>query len=81
LIKKLFLEFKDVQAFDDSKKHSTEYLCKVYGISTKNNVDPSALITKYRNELTQLGMKLITENPQFANMYYLVFAGLLKENK
>jgi hypothetical protein len=39
------------------------------------------LNTKYRNELTQLGVKLMTENPQFSNMYYLVFAGLLKENK
>jgi hypothetical protein len=39
------------------------------------------LNTKYRNELTQLGQQLITQNPQFANMYYLVFAGLLKENK
>lgn len=39
------------------------------------------LNSKYRDELTQLGVKLMTDNPQFANMYYLVFAGLLKENK
>lgn len=39
------------------------------------------LNTKYRNELTTLGRSLVNKNPQFANMYYLVFANLLKENK
>lgn len=39
------------------------------------------LQTMYRQQLTQLGQQLINQNPQFANMYYLVFANLLKENK
>jgi hypothetical protein len=39
------------------------------------------LNTKYRNDLTTLGRSLVNQNPQFANMYYLVFANLLKENK
>lgn len=39
------------------------------------------LNVKYRNELTSLGQRLVQQNPQFANMYYLVFANLLKENK
>lgn len=38
------------------------------------------LNTKYRNELQTLGFQLMDRNPQFANMYYLVFANLLKEN-
>jgi hypothetical protein len=39
------------------------------------------LNSKYRNELQTLGFQLMDRNPQFANMYYLVFANLLKENK
>ncbi len=39
------------------------------------------LNVKYRNELKSLGQRLVQQNPQFANMYYLVFANLLKENK
>jgi hypothetical protein len=37
--------------------------------------------TLMRNELTSLGEKLMTENPDFIPMYYGVFAGILKESK
>ena len=37
--------------------------------------------TLMRNELTLLGEKLMTENPEFSRMYFGVFAGILKENK
>jgi hypothetical protein len=37
--------------------------------------------TLMRNELVALGEKLILENPEFARMYYGVFAGILKETK
>lgn len=39
------------------------------------------LPTLLRNELTSLGEKLMTENPDFIPMYYGVFAGILKESK
>jgi hypothetical protein len=37
--------------------------------------------TLMRDELTSLGEKLMTENPDFIPMYYGVFAGILKESK
>ena len=39
------------------------------------------LPTLMRNELTALGEKLMTENPDFIPMYFGVFAGILKESK
>ena len=52
--KKLHLTFKDVKEADPSRKHSVEFLCKVYGITTNQNIDPTALIAKYRSELNEL---------------------------
>ena len=39
------------------------------------------LPTLMRDELTALGEKLMTENPDFIPMYFGVFAGILKESK
>ena len=50
---KLYNEFKDVGDFDSSKKHHLEILFKAYGIVTNNNVDPNALIAKYKVEVEQ----------------------------
>jgi hypothetical protein len=48
---KLFNVFKDVKITDESGRSSLEYLCRAYSVSTKNNVDPSALITQYTKEV------------------------------
>jgi hypothetical protein len=48
---KLFNVFKDVKVADESGRSALEYLCRAYSVNTKNNVDPSALITQYTNEV------------------------------
>lgn len=48
---KLFNVFKDVKVSDETVRSALEYLCRAYTVSTKNNVDPAALITKYTNEV------------------------------
>ena len=48
---KLYNEFKDVGDFDATKKNNLEILFKAYGIVTNNNVDPNALIAKYKVEV------------------------------
>lgn len=73
--------YEQAKAFYDAYEQARQHLQ-----NTRLTPEPDLgssywLNTKYRNELTLLGQKLINENPQFANMYYLVFAGLLKENK
>jgi hypothetical protein len=48
---KLFNEFKDVKESDTNKQSGIEFLCKAYDVQTTGNVDPSALIAKYKNEV------------------------------
>lgn len=51
---KLYNTFKDVDGFDSTNRHYLERLIKAYGIQTKDNVDPTALIIKYKDEMTGL---------------------------
>jgi len=48
---KLYNVFKDVKAEDQSRKTSLETLCRNYRVQTQANIDPSALIDKYQNEV------------------------------
>lgn len=52
--KKLYDEFKDVIETATTQKNSIEFLCKAYGITTNQNVDPTALISKYQTKLNEL---------------------------
>lgn len=54
---KLYNEFKDVKTADSSKQSGIEFLCKAYGVQTTQNVDPSALITKYKNEVEEINKR------------------------
>jgi hypothetical protein len=51
---KLFNVFKDVKVTDETVRSALEYLCRVYTVNTKNNVDPGALITKYTDEVAAI---------------------------
>lgn len=51
---KFYNIFKDVKETNESHKHSVEFLCKVYGVNNQQNIDPHALIVKYRSELNSL---------------------------
>jgi hypothetical protein len=63
--------------FKDLKKTLNDLKVTNYAeLSSKGGVP-----TLMRNELVTLGEKLILENPEFARMYYGVFAGILKEAK
>jgi hypothetical protein len=73
--------YNEAKTFYDAYENARQHLQNVRLTPEPDFGSSYWLNTKYRNELTQLGQQLITQNPQFANMYYLVFAGLLKENK
>lgn len=51
---KLFNEFKDVVADEPTKRRSLETLCRAYWVQTQSNLDPAALLDKYRNEVVNL---------------------------
>ena len=65
---KLYNEFKDVGDFDATKKHNLEILFKAYGIVTNNNVDPNALIAKYKVEVGNVQKRY----PLLSNLSYYV---------
>jgi len=46
--------FKDVKVSDPKQRHSLEFLCNVYNVTTQANVDPSKLIVKYKAEVHAL---------------------------
>jgi hypothetical protein len=47
----LYNEFKDVEAANPQKQSGIEMLCKAYGVETKQKVDPSALVAKYKEKV------------------------------
>jgi hypothetical protein len=51
---KMFNTFKNVKELDSSNKYALEFLCNVYGVTTTQMVDPSALIAKYTAEMKAL---------------------------
>jgi hypothetical protein len=73
--------YKEARQFYDAYNSARGHLQDVRLTPEPDMGSSYWLNTKYRNELTTLGRSLVTQNPQFANMYYLVFANLLKENK
>lgn len=52
--KKLYNTFKDVKAVDGTIKNNVEFLCNVYNVTTNQNVAPTKLICKYRDEISNL---------------------------
>ena len=50
---KLIYTFKDVEAVDQRKQHSLEYLCRVYNVVTKT-ISPQTLIDQYRKEAMEV---------------------------
>lgn len=48
---KLYNVFNNVKAEDSTRKNSLEILCRNYKVQTQANVDPSALIDKYKAEV------------------------------
>ena len=50
----LFNEFKDVESANANKQGGIEFLCKAYGVETQQKVDPSALIAKYKDKVSEL---------------------------
>jgi hypothetical protein len=65
---KLYNEFKDVGDFDATKKNNLEILFKAYGIVTNTNVDPNALIAKYKVEVGNVQKRY----PLLNNLSYYV---------
>lgn len=51
---KLYNVFKDVKDTDSDTRASIEYLCRIYNITTSQNVDPNKLISKYREEVNTI---------------------------
>ena len=50
----LFNEFKDVESSNANKQGAIEFLCKAYSVETQQKVDPSALITKYKQKVQDI---------------------------
>lgn len=50
----LFNEFKDVESSNANKQAAIEFLCKAYNVETKQKVDPSALIAKYKGKVESI---------------------------
>ncbi len=50
----LYNVFKDVEAKNANVQGAIEFLCKVYSVETKQKVDPSALITKYKSDVEDI---------------------------
>lgn len=51
---KLYREFNKVKDIDSSVQHSLEYLCREYKVSTTTNVEPTAEIAKYKDQLKEV---------------------------
>lgn len=51
---KMYDMFKDVRAEDSNRKYSLESLCRSYKVQIGTNIDPSALIDKYKTEVEML---------------------------
>ena len=46
--------FKDVKVTDPKQRHSLEFLCNAYNVTTQANIDPSKLIAKYKDDINAL---------------------------
>jgi hypothetical protein len=54
---KLYNEFKDVRAIDETKRGTLLWLCNAYGVNTKTIVDPKDLIAKYKEEVNAVNKR------------------------
>jgi hypothetical protein len=52
--KLMYDTFKDVKVADVVQRSSLVFLCNTYQVKTQANIDPSVLITKYKEEVHQL---------------------------
>lgn len=73
--------YKETSIFMDAYNNAISALQDVRLTPEPDLGSSYAMNSIYREQLTTLGKQLVRDNPQFANMYYLVFANLLKENK
>jgi len=51
---KLYNEFKDVKKVDSELQSAIRWLSQQYGVQTKGNVDITATVAKYKQEVTEL---------------------------
>lgn len=77
--------FKDSPVYEEASQFYEAYNNAVTTLQNDRNTPTPDLgssfwlNTKYREELEQLGTKLMMQNPAFSRMYYSVFANLLKK--
>jgi hypothetical protein len=54
---KLYKEFKDVKKVDTRVQQATQWLCDQYNVKTNKNIDITATIDKYKQEVRELNSK------------------------
>jgi hypothetical protein len=50
----MYNEFAKVKDVDNDNRYGLEYLCRAYEVNTQTNVDPTAEITKYKEQLIEV---------------------------
>jgi hypothetical protein len=53
----LYREFCGVKDIDTDVRHSMEYLCRIYKINTATNVEPTAEIAKYKQQMVDVKVR------------------------
>jgi hypothetical protein len=51
---KLHTEFKDVKKVDSKVQYAVQWLCRQYTVQTNTNIDVTATVAKYKQEVTEL---------------------------
>ena len=51
---KLHTEFKDVKKVDSKVQYAVQWLCNQYKVQTNTNIDVTATVAKYKQEVTEL---------------------------
>jgi hypothetical protein len=51
---KLYTEFKNVKKVDQRVQYAVEWLCKHYDVTTNTNIDVTATVNKYKQEVREL---------------------------
>ena len=51
---KLHTEFKDVKKVDNKVQYAVQWLCNQYKVQTNTNIDVTATVAKYKQEVTEL---------------------------
>jgi hypothetical protein len=50
----MYNEFANVRNVDSESRYGLEYLCRAYEVNTQTNVDPTAEIAKYQEQLNNV---------------------------